>query len=149
MSVRLPSGSAGHGADPPARRMGPTRRVLTLVALAGAVFAAACDSGPSGPGTLKATVVTSQPMGAVVLELTGGGVTGFESQGSTLAYGAAVVNQTDKYRVVLVSPDGGEMRFGIQVTDVGAARPAVTAVSAATVDNKRLVPQDVQVRIEN
>lgn len=134
---------------PRSARRGAARHLLATVVLAGAVLAAACHSGPSGPGTLKATVVAPQTMGAVVLELTGGGVTGFESRGNTLAYGAAVVNQPDKYRVILVSPDGGEMQFGIKVTDLGAARPAVAAISATTVDNRRLVPQNLKVQIEN
>jgi hypothetical protein len=60
-----------------------------------------------------------------------------------------VVNQPEKHRVILVSPDGSPMQFGIRVTDLGAARPAAAAISATTVSNQPLLPQDLKIRIEN
>ena len=46
------------------------------LALAAVTLLAACDNGPSGPGTLSATVSGPTPLGAVLLEVTGPGVRG-------------------------------------------------------------------------
>ena len=80
-----------------AARAGRVLGVLALGALGG------CDLfGPGGPGTLEATVSAQVPLGAVVLEVTGVGITGFEDRGDTQAYGASVVEAEGRHRVVLI-----------------------------------------------
>jgi hypothetical protein len=125
-----------------------SRRLITL-ALA-AALASACDSGPKGPGTLNATVTGPQALGAVVLELTGGTIQSVTGQGSTQVYSASLGGGTQaRYRVVAIAPTGTDLRFGIEVTDLGAAAPTVTVVSAANTSNVAIPPGGVQVRIEH
>ena len=125
------------------RSVGPT------IGFALASLLSACDSGPQGPGVLPATVVAPEALGAVVLEFTGSGVLGFEGQGDTRVYSAAVPGSPDKHRVILVSPSGAkEMRFGIDLADRGGELPAVSAVSAASPSNAPLAGSGLRVRIE-
>lgn len=128
------------------------KRSRIVFALACAAALAACDSGPEGPGTLSATVVSDLPLGAVVLEFTGGTIEGFEGRGDTRVYDAELsspAGSTDRrHRVILLSPTGGELRFGIRVTDLGAPRPTVTALSAASTANARMVASGLQIRID-
>ena len=121
------------------------RLVLTVAA---ALFLAGCDSAPDGPGTVDAIVESPQPLGAVVLEFTGGGVEGFDGQGTTLVYSALVAPTEARYRVILVSPDGSPLRFGIRVANVRDAQPMVTAVTAASPSNQFVTPGGLQVRLE-
>ncbi len=127
------------------------RAVLGLAAVM--ALATACDSGPKGPGTLAATVLSDQALGAVVLMFTGGTVTGFEGQGSTQVYSSAIPGTEaadPTFRVILVSPDGGMLRFGIRVSDLDAARPVVTAITAATTANLPLEPVPaLRIKIEH
>ncbi len=125
-----------------------SRRLVGIVALVASALAAACDSGPKGPGTLNATVTGPQALGAVVLELAGGTVQGVVAQGSTQAYAASLGGTEPRYRVVLIAPTGADLRFGVQVGDRGAAAPTVTVVSAANTSNATIPPAGVQVRIE-
>jgi hypothetical protein len=126
-----------------------SRRLIGVVALVSAALAAACDSGPKGPGTLNATVTGPQALGAVVLELGGGTVQGVTGQGSAQVYSASLGGDTQaRYRLVVVAPTGADLRFGIEVTDLGAAAPTVTVVSAANTSNVPIPPGGMQVRIE-
>ncbi len=110
---------------------------------------AGCDLfGPSGPGVLNATLTSTNQIGAVVLEVTGLSVTGIQPQGDTRAFSAVVNTQRGQHRVVLVSPDGGSMRFGIEVDDLGADEPTVTVVSAASTQNLPSLATGVVVRVE-
>jgi len=123
-------------------------RTFLRVAAAGAlVAAAACDSGPSGPGSLTA-FVDGSTVGGVVLEVSGRGILGFEGLSSTRVYASPVAGQPDTHRVMLVNPDSGELRFEIQVRDVGMEDPVIHVVSAAGLDNSSGLPGGVQVRIE-
>lgn len=127
-------------------------RIPVVLALLGALSSASCDSGPEGPGTLSATVVGNASLGAVVLEFTGGTIEGFEGLGDTRAYGAALAATPDgraRHRVILVSPSGGALSFGVRVADRGAPRPSVTAVTATGRDNLPVVPSGLQIRIED
>jgi len=112
------------------------------------LFLAACDSTPDGPGTIDAIVEAPQPLGAVVLEFTGGGVEGFDGQGDTQVYSALVAPAESRYRVILVSPDGGPLRFGVRVSNVREAQPAVTAVTAVSPTNQFVTPTGLQVRLQ-
>lgn len=140
------SGLQGEGM-PRRRRPGRwPRRPLLALGLAVLLGAAGCDSGPKGPGTLSATVVTSQPLGAVVLDFTGGGVTGFEPRGDTQVYSASLGGS--HYRVILVSPSGTAIRFGIKVSEMSAARPTVASVMATSPGNEAVLPSGLQIKIE-
>lgn len=109
---------------------------------------AACDSTADGPGTIDAIVEAPQALGAVVLEFTGGGVEGFDGQGDTQVYSALVAQAESRYRVILVSPEGGPLRFGIRVANVREAQPAVTAVTAVSPTNQFVTPTGLQVRLQ-
>lgn len=129
-----------------ARRGGPMRWAVLATAL---LVPAACDSGPEGPGPLTARVESAQPLGAVVLEVSGAGVTGFEGQGATRVFGAVDALGPGRHRVVLVSPDGAtELRFSVVFADRKGAMPAVTALSAASPANVTMSAAGVKVRIE-
>lgn len=128
-----------------------SRRLLATLTLLGATLAAACDSGPKGPGTLPATVSGPEGLGAVVLEVTGDGIEGFDGAGDTQAYSSALgtqPGQPGRHRVVLVSSSGGSLQFGIRVTDRGAVVPSATVISVATPANLVIPPAGVEVRIE-
>jgi hypothetical protein len=122
-------------------------RALVLVAFA-SLGAAACDTGPSGPGTITGTVVGDATLGAVVLEFRGRGVEGFEGLDDTRAYGAAVAGAGDRHRVVLVNPAGGDIRFGMRVQDLGMLPPAVVVVAAAGTDDRARSAGGIEVRLE-
>lgn len=104
--------------------------------LSAALFVAACgDSGPSGPGSLQATVESgSIPVGAVVLTIEGMGVTGFSPQGTTRVFSNRLSATT--HRVVVVCGTPGSVPFLINVEDVGATLPAVTVTEAVSGDNQ-------------
>lgn len=105
------------------------RRATVAVLMAGLL--AACDSGPSGPGTLSATVSGPQALGAVLLEVTGLSVGGFVGQGDTRVYGAELSAVDGKHRVLVVGA-GGTLRFGIKVDDLGAAAPVIVVMKTAS-----------------
>jgi hypothetical protein len=69
------------------------RRWGSLLALVLLPWMAACgDSGPSGPGVVEVRVVPppSADAGAVVVELAGAGILGFEAAGEARVFGAPV-----------------------------------------------------------
>lgn len=116
--------------------------VLALLALF-----AACDSGPEGPGALTGRV-TGEELGAVLIEVVGPGITGFEALGSTQVYAAAVADEVDTHRVVLVSPQTGELTFHIQVEDRGMEGPVITVLQAALGDNRAVSAAVATVTVE-
>lgn len=125
-----------------------TRRPVTAVlALFSVALLASCESGPSGPGvmagTATATATASQTLGAVVLEVTGSGITGFAGQGGSKAYGARLSAENGRYRVVVVGT--GDLGFGVQVDDVKGPTPTVQVVSAVDANNASMPASDVQV----
>lgn len=109
-------------------------RWVRLSAFALLAAFAACDRGPSGPGTMNA-VVEGSGLGAVVVEVVGEGITGFEGLGDTQAYGALVSAVEERHRVVLVDARGGRVEFGIEVEDLSVDLPTVTVLFAANTDN--------------
>ena len=125
------------------RRSGSVAALLMVLALP------ACDSGPRGPGTLTTRVTAPQPVGAVVLEVVGAGITGFEGQGAVRVFGALDSGGSGKHRVVVLSPTGGtEIRFGITFADRSGTMPTITAVSAATPANASVSTAGIRVRVE-
>jgi hypothetical protein len=124
-------------------------RLGSGLALAGVLTLAACDSGPEGPGVLTARVTSPQPLGAVVLEFTGAGITSFEAQGTTQVFAALGGAGSVRNRVILVSPTGAtEIPFGIGFVDRGGAMPSVVAISASSPANAPVTAAGLKVRIE-
>lgn len=110
------------------------RRVLALAVLTSGLLMSACDSGPKGPGQLTGRLRSGPiPVGAIVLEFTGVGVTGFSGSGETRLFFAE--SAPGVFRVVMVTPTPGDMSFRISVQDVEAPLPTVTAVQAVGADN--------------
>ena len=64
------------------------RALRLAVGIAAALAVAGCE--PSGPGDLTARVTAPSPTGAVVLEIAGEGVVGFEGTGDALTLSAPV-----------------------------------------------------------
>jgi hypothetical protein len=63
------------------------------------------------------------------------GVGAFVGQGSTQVYWAPVAGFPDRYRVVLISSDGGDLPFAVEMEDLLPVTPVVTVVEAAGTDN--------------
>jgi len=108
---------------------------------------AACDLGPAGPGELSGMVAGREPVGAVLLEITGVGIEGFEGQGDTQAIGAPVSSAEGRHRVVLVSSTGELLRFRIQVSDLGQNKPVAEVLAAASLDDLPVSASGIKVRI--
>ena len=123
------------------------RDSVTAAALLGVLMLAACDSGPTGPGTLIASV-TGKDLGGVVLEITGVGIQGFDGLDNTQVYSAPLAGSPDAYRVLLIDAEGGELRFEIQVEDLGLDDPVMTVVSAVGVDNFTQLGAGIEARVE-
>jgi hypothetical protein len=127
----------------PARAVRWLRRVGALALLA----AAACDSGPKGPGYLSATIEGPVPLGAAIVEVQGEGVLGFEGAGTTHVF-SAPGSTASLHRVVLVGESPGDLRFRVQVQELGDRPPSATIVSASGGDDIPLATvQAFQVRI--
>jgi hypothetical protein len=125
------------------------RGVGTLVVVSSALFLSGCDLfGPSGPGTIEATFSGPQPIGGLVLEVTGPGIEGFEGTGSTQALGAVVSAAEGTHRVVAIVPVGPDVRIGIRVSDLGDESPQFTVISATTPTSMPLGTGGIQVRVE-
>lgn len=124
-----------------------SRRLVALVATLGLLAVAACDSGPSGPGTMTA-FASGASIGGAVLQVEGTGIRGFTARGTTRLYSAAVDGRDGTHRVILVTPTPGEMAFDIEVDDRGMEGPVVTVVSAANHDNLVVSASNVTVRVE-
>lgn len=108
---------------------------------------AACDFGPSGPGTLVGRV-SAGALGAVVLEVEGRGIQGFTGRGSTQVYSAALPERPNVHRVILMDSEGGELGFEVSVDDRGMDGPFISVVQAAGADNSMLPSGTVTVRME-
>ena len=124
------------------------RRLVGICALVAATALQGCDSGPKGPGPLT-VVVESQgaEVGALVVRVTGPGVTGFEEVGSTRLFSATTAVPNER-RVVLVGSGQGAIRFSILVTDRGDAVPVVSVVQAVNVSNLAMATAGITVRVE-
>jgi hypothetical protein len=110
------------------------RRALVAIALTSLLLVSACDFGPKGPGQLTGRLRSGPiPVGAIVLEFTGSGITGFSGSGETRLFFAE--SDPGVFQVVMVTPTPGDMSFRISVQDVEAPFPTVTAVQAVGGDN--------------
>jgi hypothetical protein len=130
--------------------MRATKRLRRLASgtslLAFLTLAAACDSGPEGPGFLTGTLEGPIPLGAAVLEVTGAGVLGFEGAGTTHVISRPSAEGV--HRVVLIGEAPGDLRFRIHVAEVRDATPSATLMEAADGGNQSVTSvQAFQVRI--
>jgi hypothetical protein len=107
-------------------------RLLVFAALA----LAACE--PSGPGRLTGFVQAPVATGAVVLEVTGTGVTGFADVGDARAFSGDADPSASSHRVVVVAPSRSRLRFRVDVEDVANLRPTAVVVSAVDYENRRI-----------
>ena len=114
-----------------ASRSVTSRSRACLLAL-GLVLLGACE--PSGPGALTGTVQAPVATGAVIVELTGTGITGFEGVGGVRTLPTTADPLTSSHRVIVVSPSGA-LRFRVLVEDVGGLAPRAVVVSAVDVAN--------------
>jgi hypothetical protein len=108
----------------------------------------ACDLGPEGPATVTGRIEGHPALGAVVLEVTWRGVTGFAGRGSTQAYAAASTTVPDRHRVVLVGPEISALPFEIDVESVFADVPLITVVEAVNIGNLPVDPSTLKVELE-
>lgn len=118
-----------------------TPRTGAALLLAMAVALGGCDSGPSGPGTLRGTLepAPETSVGAAVLAIQGDGVEGISADGTTRVF-AAGPDGSGHFRALLVSTGSAEepLRFRVDVRDLGAPPPAVTIVELADLRNDPL-----------
>ena len=130
----------------PAEAVFSTRAVAVTACMLGL---AACDvfGGPEGPGSISATV-TGAPVGGVLVEVTGSSILGFEGLESTQVYASAVPGSEDRYRVMLIHPEGGDLRFEIQMSDTGAEDPVSRVLSAVASDNSLASEVAIEVVLE-
>ena len=99
---------------------------LVVLALAG------CE--PNGEGALTASV--EGPLtGAVVVEVTGTGVLGFEDAGDVRTFSGAVDPRATTHRVIAVSASGQRIRFRVRVEELEAPPPRATVVAASDLDD--------------
>lgn len=121
------------------------KRLAHVLMVAVAVWG--CDSGPSGPGQLTASLdPTGQPLGGAVLEVVGKGIEGFGESGSTRVF-SAPTSQANTYRVVLVSGSPGTLEFKVSVQDVAAKRPTAAVINVVNGENLALpATSDYKVR---
>lgn len=115
------------------RAASPFRTGCVAVVLAAGV---ACESGPSGPGTLGATVESATlTAAAIVLEVRGVGIRGFTSNSPLQLYWAPG-SAAGSFKVVLMNPgEAISLTFHIQVDDLGAAAPTGEVIEATSVTN--------------
>ncbi len=112
------------------------KRLIGLVALA--ILAAACDSGPSGPGDLAGSIQSPAPvLGGVVLEVVGKGIEGFSGAGGTEVFWARQEDPST-YRVIVVGESGGELGFTVSVRDRSDRKPRATVVGVVDLNNQPL-----------
>jgi hypothetical protein len=112
---------------------------LSLVALT------ACETGPRGPRTLAGRVIGPADLAGAVLDVVWSEVTGFEGQGGTQVYWAPVTGESDRYRVILIAPSGGQLTFGMQVDGRYLNGPVITVVEAVATDNLSRPVTDMRV----
>ncbi len=121
------------------------KRLVGVMALA--ICLGACDTGPDGPGDLTGSVgAGTQDLGGVVFEVVGAGIEGFSGAGGSRVFWAQQENPV-VFRVIVVSENGGDMRFSATVTDRGGRMPRATVVSAVDTENRPVpVTEAMEVR---
>jgi hypothetical protein len=121
------------------RRRSSPRVAGLLFALALLASVAGCGDD-TGSGEYQVAVRRdSGPVGAVALEVSGGGVMGFEGVVGTTVFSAPVAGAQGRWRVVALHQGTGELGFVIRMADRSEGRPSLLVIEAADADN---VPVD-------
>ena len=113
------------------------------------VFAAACESGPAGPGTLSVEVTAPVQLGAAQVRVQGPGITAIRGLGGSEVASRLVPTSDadDAYRVVAFAPEGGPIRIGVEVESTDATLQVV-ALDAAGLDGIRVGVAGVEVEVQ-
>lgn len=119
-----------------------TRLRATLLGLALMAHAGCDDLGPA-----EFQVSVDGDAAAAVVELTGEGITGVQSVGSTRAVGAPGPT-AGTYRVVLVAPVSGPLRFKVNVADGSRPPPSGRVLEASDGGNQPRSVTGLAVRVE-
>ncbi len=118
---------------------------LLLVAFMLALLIGACDSGPSGAGTLSVTVEGPEGSpGAALILVSGEGVTGFTARGGTQLFHERAGEAEGTWRVVVVNPGEGALEFGVEVRDLGSARVSGRILELSDRENERVAQADLE-----
>lgn len=112
-----------------------------------ALLAWGCDSGPKGPGALTGRA-TGENLGGVLLRVEGSGIQSFSGLGSSQVYSAPVENKVDTHRVLIISTEGGDLQFEINVDDRAMEGPIITILQAALTDNRAVSAAVATVTVE-
>jgi hypothetical protein len=107
---------------------------IRSVACAALWTAAACDSGPKGPGFLTGTIEGPVPLGAAIVEVQGEGVLGFEAAGTTHVFDSPG-DQPGVHRIVLIGETPGDLPFKVQVQEMRDRPPTATIIQASGADD--------------
>ena len=124
-------------------------RLRWALVLSTVTAVAACNRGPSGPGTLQAVIESpTVTAGAVVLEVRGVGVNGITATPPIQSF-SAPGSTPGSFRVVLVNPgDVAPLTLGITVDDLAADPPTATVVEATSLTNLPILdPSSLVLRI--
>lgn len=102
-----------------------------------------CDSGLEGPGELQAALQGPVPaLGAALLEVKGQGITGFSSSDDARIFWAPLSFPDNTYRVLVVRPTPGTLRFLVAVQDRGGPKPSASVIQVVTGDNLPIAVTD-------
>jgi hypothetical protein len=121
-------------------------RAAAGAALALLVGVAACDSGPSGPGTLAVTVSSPVPISAAVVSLEGKGIRAVRAT-SGEAVGRETGNATTPGYRFAVFGEGTNLTVQVEVDDV-ASLPSGFVTQAADAEGRLIGSAGIEVRIE-
>jgi len=119
--------------------------VLGMVALG----IGGCDSGPSGPGEITATLRSpAEAVGGIVAQVVGSGIEGFSGAGGSKVF-FAQQDDPSVYRVIVITEGGGDLSFTVAVRDLGARMPRSTIVGAVDPNNlPLLVTKEYQLKFK-
>ena len=121
------------------------RSVIPLVALAAV---AGCSDDPSGPGSFVASLTAPDgvELGAVVVQVEGRGIEGFDAVGTSQVFAGEETDEATPLRVVVVGT--GALGFSIRVSDVAAATPSGTVITAVDQENRQIPAVGIDVNVE-
>jgi hypothetical protein len=126
------------------------RRLGRGVAVAVAAVLGGCgDSGPQGPGSFTAGLdVVGPAVGAVIVDVTGEGIRGFEGTGDTRIFHDVTDVTVGAHRVIAMS-GSGSISFRVQVDRVEQGFPIAVVVDAVGTDNLPRGAAGATVRFSN
>ena len=126
--------------------MNRRRLRVGMSTIVGLLILAGCDDGPRGPGALEAIVV-GEALGGVLLQVDGPGIQRFSAYGDARVYASSDDVRPGRFRVIVISPTSGDLRFSIHVDDLDMEGPSVMVLQATRADNRLVTPSAATVRI--